>query len=270
MRRLIFHRWCTEATAGIQTNPDREQVSRELFNHIEDHYQALISQGVDPKAAEQQALDAMGDVHELALELAAIHRPLTGKLYIFTKWAMVAFLCMAMVGYGFHFLMTRYVAPAYDKFDSYAVPSLGDNEQQLFSAEPNCFDYSDGYFLSVPRAALWTAEYTDSYGNTKEVFHLNCQLKSFTFIPWAEEPGFARWIWAEDNLGNYYYCRGEDSMASEPSITVKDYHTGMFTYTHDLWLHPYVSQEAQWIELHYDRAGRDIVLHIDLTGGDAS
>jgi len=38
----------------------------------------------------------------------------------------------------------------------------------------------------------------------------------------------------------------------------------------DLWLNNFSSQEAQWIELRYDRDGRDIRLRIDLNGGEGA
>ena len=37
-----------------------------------------------------------------------------------------------------------------------------------------------------------------------------------------------------------------------------------------MWLSGYVSQEAQWIELRYQRAGRNLVLRIDLEGGEGT
>lgn len=41
------------------------------------------------------------------------------------------------------------------------------------------------------------------------------------------------------------------------------------TCIYEMELTDFLSQDAQWIDLHYDRAGRDMVLRIDLTGGAA-
>lgn len=71
-----------------------------------------------------------------------------------------------------------------------------------------------------------------------------------------------------DDLGNYY-CASYEAAPGVPAVQSSMYHTGPLTYLHDLYLTDYTSQDAQWIELHYDRAGRDLVLRIDLTGGDA-
>ncbi len=39
--------------------------------------------------------------------------------------------------------------------------------------------------------------------------------------------------------------------------------------TWQLWLSGFCSQDADWIELRYDRSGRDVRLRVDLRGGAA-
>lgn len=270
MRRLVFQKWCNEVTSGIHTHPDREHVSKELSHHLEDKYQALVAQGVAPKEATEKAIADMGDPTELTLQLAAAHRPLWGKVYAATQWITAALLLFTLVIYGLHVVHTKYIAPPYEPFDADEVKQLGGEEYLLQTYDPDCAATSDGYYLRISEASLWLVEYTDSAGVLQQTHYCNFQLKTFNMLPWAPEPDFAGWFWAVDDLGNYYYSEHEDSMDQEPSIGVSDYHTGMFTYVHDLWLRPYVSTEASWIELHYDRSGRDIVLRIDLTGGEVS
>lgn len=268
MRRLIFQKWCAEVTSGIQTHPDRENTSKELSNHLEDKYQDLIAQGMEPKDAAEKAVADMGDPLELAHQLSAAHPPLWGKLYTVTKWMLTVCFCLAVLFYLIHFMLSRYVLKTYRDFDP-SIVHLGGDESQITIYDPDSWDTSDGYLLTVPSSSLWLVETKNSRGETNQMHYLNVQINSYTLIPWTEEPGFSEWMWAVDSLGNYYYSEQEDSMDQEPSIDVKDYHTGMFTHVHNLWLRPYVSTEAQWIEIHYDRAGRDVVLHIDLTGGKA-
>lgn len=55
----------------------------------------------------------------------------------------------------------------------------------------------------------------------------------------------------------------EGQMAVIGNLTRK----GPFSYTMELWLSNFRSEDADWIEIRYDREGRDIVLRIDLTGG---
>lgn len=119
----------------------------------------------------------------------------------------------------------------------------------------------------MTRASVWKRTSTSSAGS-QEYTHCNIQVKVTNPLPWADFPDFSTWYWAEDSLGNYYYSAAEDSSANECSIQAADYRTGFFTTTQDLWLSPCVSEEAEWIKLHYARSGRDIVLYIDLTGGE--
>lgn len=267
MRRLIFQKWCNDVTSGIRTHPDRENASKELAHHLEDKYQALIAQGYGPQEAADKAVADMGDPLELSLQLAAAHPPIWGKVYTFTKWALVVCLVVTALMYLIFFTLTRYVITTYKDFDP-TIVQLGGDEYQLEVYDAGATDISDGYLLRASDASLWLVETENSRGEIFRNHYFNVRIDSYTYLPWAETPNFSEWMWAVDSLGNYYYSEQEDSMAQESSIDAKDYHTGMFTYTHNLWLRPYVSQEAEWIEIHYDRSGRDIVLRIDLTGGE--
>lgn len=267
MRKLAFQRWCSRAVAGIHTSPDKENVSQELFDHLEDCYQALIADGIEPREAERRAIAAMGDVEELSRSLAAIHRPFWGMLELIFRRTLVILAFITLLSFGFYFLENFFFDPAFHEFDPNAGPSVSGEIRQIRSLEPNCTVSSDGYTITVERASIWERTY-ESLGKTQEYDYCNIQLQVFNPFPWADAPDFSGWYWAQDSLGNYYYSACEDSAANESSIQATDYRTGLLTYIQDLWLSPYCSQEAQWIELHYDRSGRDIVLHIDLSGGE--
>ncbi len=268
MRRLIFQKWCNEVTSGIRTHPDREHASKELGHHLEDKYQELIAAGYEPQAAAEKAVADMGDPIEISLQLAAAHPPLIGTIYKISNWVLVFCLCVTLVFYGIFFLLTRYVNPIYVEYDP-TIVQLGGDEYLLNTYDDTAMDVSDGYLLRAHDPSLWLVRTKNSRKEIFETYYFHVQIASITYLPWAEAPDFSEWMWAVDSLGNYYYSENEDSMDQEPSIDAKDYHTGMFTYTHNLWLRPYVSQDAEWIEIHYDRSGRDMVLRIDLTGGDA-
>lgn len=267
MRKLLFQRWCSRAVSGILTSPDRENVSQELYDHLEDAYQSLVAAGIDPKAAQEQAVAAMGSAEELAPQLAAVHRPFWGRLELVCRKALVILSAVTLLLFGFYVLENFFFDPAFQKFDPNAGLSLSGNTQQKLYLEPQCSAASDGYILTVTRASLWERTY-QSQGETRQQDYCNIQIEVFNPLPWADVPDFSKWYWAVDSLGNYYYSAGEDSFDNECSIQATDYRTGLFTTIQDLWLSPCVSQEAQWIELHYDRSGRNIVLHIDLTGGE--
>lgn len=267
MRRLLFQKWCAEVTAGIHTHPDREQTCTELTHHLDDKYHELLAAGLEPQTAAEQAIAAMGDPRELYHQLNAAHPPLSGLIYNLTKRVLIVLLCVTALTYLLFFTLTHYVFHTYVDFDP-SIVQLGENERQLAVYKSGSFDSSDGYLFWVSDASLWSAQTINSRQEISTTHHLNVRIESLTWVPWAETPDFSEWMWAVDSLGNYYYAEREDSMASEPSVIAKDYHTGMFTYTHNLWLRPCVSMDAEWIEIHYDRSGRDVVLRIELSGGE--
>ncbi|MBR5702066.1 MAG: hypothetical protein IKX47_06325, partial [Oscillospiraceae bacterium] len=51
-----------------------------------------------------------------------------------------------------------------------------------------------------------------------------------------------------------------------PYLTATSTHTGPFTDTWLVMIRDYRSQEANWIELRYDKAGRHLRLTLDLRG----
>ena len=76
-------------------------------------------------------------------------------------------------------------------------------------------------------------------------------------------------FWAVDSLGNTYCSYKNGAYSYQRSVSGNLERTGYFRYTMDLWLTNFCSQDAQWIELRYDRDGRDIRLRIELNGGDS-
>ena len=268
MRKLLFQSWCNRATSGIHVSPDREIVSRELFDHMEDHYQSLIAQGISEGDAKAQTVAAMGNPDALAPMLAAEHPPFWTRLLHFLRRALLILCCVTLLMFGFYILETEFFDPVRQSFNPAGEPNISGETQLLSSGEPGVRTVSDGYTLTIDYAAHWRRTYPSTNGETLTRDYLNLQVTARTPIPWASAPGHAQWFWAVDSLGNYYYSAYEDSLASEPAVAVENYHTGVFTYVHDFWLSPYVSQEAEWIELHYDRDGRSVILHLDLQGGD--
>ena len=272
-----FKVWCEKAVSGIRFPPDRGTVYRELMAHLEDHCDALVEQGLERETAEKLALEAMGDAMVIAPQLAAIHRPFWGFFLRVTRVVLVLVACAALIAL-FPFLRNH----DYSRLDRSDI--FGTVEQvswqyedaasapyrtkiRLFHAEPNQTVRSDGYTLTLTQAAWWHSEFTDENGLPDEGDYFYFQIEVFNPLPWVDHPEFKNWIWAEDSLGNHYYGFYENGYSREPTVVGNDYHTGPLTYTLDMWLSNFCSQEAEWIDLHYDRSGRNIVFRIDLTGG---
>ena len=76
-----FSLWCQKATEKIRYSPDRRVVCQELMDHLEDHRDALMKQGLTREEAERKSLDAMGSAEEIAPQLGAIHKPWLGYLF---------------------------------------------------------------------------------------------------------------------------------------------------------------------------------------------
>lgn len=269
-----FKVWCENAVSGIVFPPDREQVYGELLNHMYDHYDDLVEQGMDKEAAQQMALEAMGDAMEIAPQLAAIHRPFWGYFLRFTRVVLVLALCAVLVCTGFQLWRTHYHDFADDiglhPFDETIVDRDFGTYERVFYAEPNQSVHSDGYTLTLTKAAVWHRNEFDPTQASADPDTLYFQLEVFNPRPWAEFTDISRWFRAVDSLGNTYDCYYEGIHNYSPYISGNAYHTGPQTYTHDMWISDYRSQEAEWIEFHYDRAGRDLVLRLDLTGGDGA
>ena len=76
-----------------------------------------------------------------------------------------------------------------------------------------------------------------------------------------------RSFYAVDSLGNVYEpCDRRAYDGKSQTLAGNPYRAGPFTTNWELWLSGYQSG-ADWIELRYDRAGRDIRLRVDLRGG---
>ena len=268
-----FKNWCDAAVDGIIFPPDRKQVHGELMDHLLDHYDDLVSRGMDPETAQQAALEAMGSAREIAPQLAAIHRPFWGYVYRATKVLLVLCLCTALVCGGVRLLRLDYFdleEPRYQlhPFRDTQVELGSSTHTRIFYAEPNLSRQSDGYTITLTRAALWQAEHREP--TVEENLNFYFQMEVTNPRPWAEFSDIPRWIRAVDSLGNTYDCFNEGITNYAPYIAGNGYHTGPLTYTHDMWISPYCSQDAEWIEFYYDRDGRMLTFRLDLTGGDAA
>ena len=247
---IDFDDWCYHAVAQIRFKPDRQMVFEELKAHLEDSYDHFLAQGYPAERAQRLAMEAMGDPEEIAPQLGAIHKPWLGYIYRLVKWITIpaciwaVFLLVSFTGSHIHALIST---ANYD--------SLREEGQGGYYCQPNVTDSSDGYQFKVTEAAV------NNRGDT-----LYVELQN-TYWPWLPEPGIANYFWAVDDLGNYYACRRDVMYDDVPKVS---YQGGFYSQgfgSSNLKI-THFDSNAQWIELHYDRDGRDIVLRIDLTGGE--
>lgn len=76
----------------IKYKPIRESISDELKNHIEEIKEELVSKGMEPKKAEEKAINQMGSAEEIGKKLNKVHRP---KL----DWKLLI-LVIILIGFG--------------------------------------------------------------------------------------------------------------------------------------------------------------------------
>lgn len=263
-----FWVWCNNAVSGIIFTPDRERVFQELFNHMQDHYDILVESGMEPKEAEKQTVSAMGDAREIAPLLAAIHRPFWGRFLRITRLVLLAALVLALSPVGKFIWNMDYEDPMIWDHDIYDASNYGGDTGRtlLMLSEPEISFEDSGYTFTVTDAVLW-----EQTNEGEESAYLYCRIRQFNPRPWAELPDFltevACWFRAEDSLGTYYYSMNtQDYRLEEPCVYVRGSQTSPLTYEYDLWIND-IDPSVQWVDIIYDRDGRDHALRIHLTGG---
>ena len=275
-----FDRWCTHATKKIKYRPDRYEVYSELYQHIEDRYLDFLEKGMSQEKAIQKTLEVMGSAEEIAPQLADIHRPFWGYLYSLCKWGLIALVLVTLwksvpwITTNCQFIRKPGLSlNGYDVFEeTYFEVKYNEKMQDIWNriyyAEPDMKVSSDGYSFSVSKVFLW--EVSDVIGAEQGTdYYLYILMNSTNPLPWADFVDIGSYFWAEDSHGTYYYSPEERLWGNEPSIAGGNpsYSTGFFTDTY-LFSCELDTADTEWIELHYDRAGRDITLRIDLTGGE--
>lgn len=84
----------------IKYKPIRTSISKELENHIEESKESYMEEGMEEKAAEEKAINQMGNAEEIGKVLNKIHRPkLDWKLLLIT-------LLMLLFGFLISFIKT--------------------------------------------------------------------------------------------------------------------------------------------------------------------
>lgn len=271
MEHSRFRRWCERACAGVRYSPDRARVRAELYAHMEDAFDALVAAGRSPDEAERAVLEEMGDAGETAALLERVHRPFWGYCLRAARWILAVSLALAALAAGWR--LTHWEYGGDDAFGEAVFQS----ERRVQAEEvytrtrvfsPMAQDRSDGYTFTLTRAAEWhwSGEIDGKRAETDSFF---LRAEVFSPLPWAEESEVLREFYAVDSLGNVYapfrlsLHSGDRALVGNPSRRKP------FTVTWDMWLEGYCSQQAEWIELRYDKAGRDVRLRVDLTGGGA-
>ena len=266
MEHWKLENWCFEAVEKIKYRPDRDAVYTELLQHMDDRCESFMAQGMCKEDAVIKTVEAMGDPSELADQLAAIHRPFWGFAYSITKWLLRIIAVIMVISIGVR-IVDIINAPRGKRDDSlYTRPTVSTLTHFLY-AEPNCSDSSDGYIFTVTRAALHR-HISDVQETSGEPFaHLYIELKVTNTNLWVGDCQAISAFWGTDNRGRFY-ARNLNNHPATGYLSCYYSYEDAFTQYYNFELIIYQPEECTWFELHYDRDGRDIVLRINLTGGD--
>ena len=250
-----FYYWCRDAVSKIHYWKDRNKVYAELYEHLEDRYETLLDKGYSEKEAEKMALDAMGSAEELAPQLAAIHKPHWAYAAIFTRFVALVMICLC-IGYGADFFLenVHFLSSSQDIWDPYTQGG----EELVAHVKPKDSVSCDGYTFRVDEAALWRTYYDEPTPKAEYFDTLYMRLCVTHPLPWMQENACMDFLWAEDSTGTRY-----DRLPYLPR------RTGIFTYVYEMNFQE-LQEDIDWIELHYHRDGRNLVLRVDLTGGGDS
>ncbi len=265
-----FEQWCYSAVSKIVFPPDKWEVAQELFDHLCERYDDLIAQGYDEDTACDRAIEAMGDAEEIAPQLAAIHHPFWGYFLRATRILLVVLLLLTlpsilnfMAGYGNSY--AQYTSGRYDLYeDTYVSDEIGVTTRVMYQ-EPRQQVESNGYTWELTRAVWTHTKFADESYDDLDAFYFQMEIKDVFPYSWTS-PELIEWIWAQDSEGRTY--APWDSGITDKYLSGNCFLTGPFTWTLDMCIKNFSSQDADWIDICYTRDGRDFRFRIDLPGGD--
>lgn len=266
MDNILFKKWCEAAASKIRYKPDRKEVEAELMAHMEDKRDALREKGIPEAELEEAVLRSMGSAETIASQLAAIHKPFWGYVETVTRVLAISSVIFLIV---FTPVIWDLFLPNlfYEQEDRHDVFTHTENgfQKRILYLEPNVSVALDGYTITVTRAAMWQIPDEPYFP-----IQFPIEIEVTGIRPWAQTLTAMEYFWAEDDLGNYYYSAAESTVADQQSLNLQITRRTPLRCTYLLHIPRFLSQEAQWLELHYRRDGRDITLRIDMTGGAAS
>ncbi len=271
--------WALRVCSHIRFKPDRGPVEEELLAHLEDRAEALCQSGMGRERAEKQALVSMGDADEVGRRLAVVHKPLLGYLWLWSRRVLILCIVVAVwAAFGFSerndfdlYVATDEIRYWLDESGGYSEYYADVEDMTHTELSPDCVDESDGYTFTIPAAAVHRAAPSrDEEGNIlNEYTHLTLTVRAVTRFPSLEGCVSFRDFYAVDDLGNVYISYNQAARATWNGQKVLMGDRGPI----DPWTSLYQARltsldpDAKWVELRYDREGRDIRLRIDLTGG---
>lgn len=258
MNSKKFFDWCRTAVSSIKRWPQKDEIQKELYTRLEAHYSIFLDEGYTHEESEDKALAAMGDAQVVAAQLEKAYKPMWPKLLIATR---IGILISALAAF--------FVVMAFVRVDDIANITQIDLMTEgiaRYVLHPNVSQHSDGYTMTVKRVAYEPYMRDPSQWYTISLIENLLLVDIVVTHPqmWLCPP-VTQEFWAVDNEGKIYDVGVKVERNHDDTAT----HTGLLQYTHQLSIEAVDGQRLDWIELHCDSDGRNLVWRIDLPGGDA-
>jgi hypothetical protein len=264
-----FMQWCDSATVWIRFGPDRKKVSKELLDHLENHRDAFIAQGMTEQEATDKALECMGSPKDISVQLASIHRPFWGYLLRYSRIAVVILLCLCLLTVG-NYTESLYLkdSPTLQKFEIYSAESYGGDTGRTLHhlSQPNVSLHISGNRFTITDAALFTQPTT----NDEEMTILYLRVRQTGWRPYQVQKEYypqngynspLSKFTAVDSLGNKYTHFFD--LSNDPAMISYAVQTGIFTATGDLWIR-YFPTDAEWVDICYTLDGHNLSMRVYL------
>lgn len=263
--------WCRQACGHIRFEPDASKVEKELRSHMEDHYDVLVSSGMDEDVAVLKTVDTMGDPDVVGQALDKLYNPTIGWAWFFSVLALVCLLVMVPFsiasqnwdtdGHPMQFIHEPDIWP-------FTQTEHGTSHRTLL-VEPDAAAQVGDYTFHIDQASIWES----NSGEKTLYFRLDA-----SHLPWVPElngTGVSRhftitydqgkqWIVGSNSYpgdSSYYYSYSYDGAYYFPT------HYDPLTDTFVIKVSGFDGSE--WFDLNYDWGDYQFTLHVDLTGGDA-
>ncbi|MBP3477871.1 MAG: hypothetical protein J6K03_00110 [Oscillospiraceae bacterium] len=272
MEHWKLTQWCTYAVSKIKYTPDRRAVYDELRQHLDDRCESFLERGMSKDEAAAKTVEVMGDPKELAPQLAAIHRPFWGYACSIIKWASILVLTAAFLVGLWNYLSpylrssyySRYSSPSYSSGNPYTGEGdafFGKTQTVRLTSDQSFTD--SGYTVTMTDLTVWTAPDWD-------FARCHFLLEITALMPWTDGPMFTDTLRVRDSNGTEYLCYLDQSDFDKgKQLVIEKYHTGPLQWLCDITFHMR-GEPVSWIELYYDRDGREHVIRIELPGGDSA
>lgn len=253
--------WLDEAVGQIRFVPDRKAVFEELVAHIQDRSDDMVSRGYTREEADDRTLRAMGDPVEVGKQLDAVHKPWLGWLWKVSRWLVFAAVAAAVI---------CWLSYGGNPFSEWTGESTFE-QQTAWNAEHHTLLHTTETNAQT-KWGRYTFRVTDVV-RYEDYDRLLFRLVIDGFLPWEQCLRLDE-MYAVDSLGNRYDNLQSMYFSYLPNAYMQDYLSiGMandrvffsWEYTGEI---VYIDPAAEWFELRHERAGQNIVLRVDLPGGE--